>query len=122
MSFDVSVSASFSAAHAIKGMVGSCEKLHGHNWKVEVHVVVDDLDARGIAVDYRELRSQLQQIVNPFDHSVLNEVPELRGLSPTCENLAKHIFACLVRELPKEQKLRKVRVWESDYSSAAYMP
>lgn len=121
MSFDVSVSASFSAAHAIKGMIGSCEKLHGHNWKVEVHVIVENLDARGVAVDYRELRSQLQQIVKRFDHSVLNEVPELEGLSPTCENLAKHIFASLVRELPSEQKLRKVRVWESDYSSAAYV-
>ncbi len=121
MSFEVSVSASFSAAHAIKGMVGSCERLHGHNWKVEVHVAVDDLDARGVAVDYRELRSQLQQIVKSFDHSVLNEVPELGGISPTCENLAKHIFASLVRELPSEQKLRKVRVWESEYSSASYV-
>ena len=122
MSFDISVSASFSAAHAIKGMVGSCEKLHGHNWKVEIHVVTDDLDNRGVAIDYRELRSLLQQIVNRLDHSVLNEVPELEGISPTCENMAKYIFTALVRELPSEQKLGMVRIWESDYSSAAYMP
>ena len=122
MSFEVTVSTTFSAAHAIKGMTGECEKLHGHNWKVEISVITENLDERGVSVDYRELRSLLQQAVKPLDHSVLNEVPELENISPTCENMARHIYETLANEIPPHGRLALVRVWESEYSSAAYAP
>ena len=122
MSFEVAVSTTFSAAHAIKGMTGECEKLHGHNWKVEVSVITEDLDERGVSIDYRELRSLLQQTIRPMDHSVLNEVPELENISPTCESLARYIYDTLAPEVPPHGRLALVRVWESEYSSAAYAP
>lgn len=120
MSFEVTVFTTFSAAHAVKGMAGSCERLHGHNWKVEVSVLTEDLDERGVSIDYRELRSLLQQKVNPLDHTVLNEFPEFEDLSPTSEILARYIFDAVSDELPPEHKLLLVRVWESEYASAAY--
>jgi len=120
LSFEVTVFTTFSAAHAVKGMAGSCERLHGHNWKVEVSVLTEDLDERGVSIDYRELRSLLQQKVNPLDHTVLNEFPEFEDLSPTSEILARYIFDAVSDELPPEHKLLLVRVWESEYASAAY--
>jgi len=122
VSFDISVSASFSAAHAIKGMVGSCEKLHGHNWRVDVRLEGDRLDNQGMVLDFKEGKRILAEALEPFDHAYLNEVPPFDGLNPSSENLARVIAEAVAKRLPEGVRVAGVTTWESDCCAASYTP
>ncbi|MBC8356026.1 MAG: 6-pyruvoyl tetrahydropterin synthase family protein [Planctomycetes bacterium] len=60
----------FSAAHFITFNGDDCERLHGHNYHVEVHVF-GDLDDNQYVVDFIALRDSLQQLVTELDHFML---------------------------------------------------
>lgn len=64
----------FSAAHFITFNGNICERLHGHNWRVEA-AVEGPLDENSYVFDFIALRDALQQIVGELDHRML--LPEL---------------------------------------------
>ena len=111
------VESKFDAAHKLIGYEGKCARLHGHTWKVEVFVIGEKLDRIGMLVDFKMLKKRLEEITEKFDHSFLNDFKEIDN--PTVENLSKYIFQNL-RNLPKNVKLEKVRVWESEKSWGEY--
>lgn len=114
--FEVKITRDFSAAHRVEDYPGNCEKLHGHNWKVEVIVRSPVLDSLGMVVDFRKLKEITDEVLGPLDHSYLNEAEPLRGLNPTAENLARHIFA----EVAKKAPVHRVNVFETESSVASY--
>ena len=81
----------FSAAHAIRGHTRGCQNLHGHNYRVRVHVTARELDALGMVVDFADLKAMMQEILGPFDHQVINEVPPFDRVNTTAELLARHV-------------------------------
>jgi 6-pyruvoyltetrahydropterin/6-carboxytetrahydropterin synthase len=99
----------FDAAHKLISHWGKCEELHGHTWKLEVFVTGEKLDDTGILVDFEILKEKLSKVVEGLDHKFLNDIKEIGN--PTAENLSKYIFWGL-KDLPKNVKLEKVRVWE----------
>jgi len=110
----------FSAAHQLDGYRGKCEALHGHNWKVEAHVRGEELDDVGLLIDFGVLKQHLQDILEQLDHKFLNSLPELQGISPSSELLARHIFQKLKARLPAGLALDGITVWESEQACAAY--
>ena len=60
----------FSAAHFITFNGNVCERLHGHNWRVDVKVS-GQLDRNGYVFDFIALRDATQAIVTELDHRVL---------------------------------------------------
>ncbi|MEN2986125.1 MAG: 6-carboxytetrahydropterin synthase QueD [Thermodesulfovibrionaceae bacterium] len=111
----------FDAAHQLRGYKGKCEKIHGHNWKVEVEVISDSLNEIGIAIDFRQLRSITEEVVSKLDHTFLNEIPPFNELNPSSENIAKWIFFSIKDKINHYPvKLHAVTVWESDSASATY--
>ena len=118
MKYKVSVIRGFSAAHALRGYKGKCEKLHGHNWKVRVALVSNKLDRTGMAMDFTDIKSLLDDVLSGLDHGYLNETPPFDKLNPTAENIAAYILNRLSKKLPKGVKTTEVEVWESDTSSA----
>ena len=60
----------FSAAHFITFNGRICERLHGHNWRVEA-AVDGPLDPNHYVFDFIALRDGLQSIVADLDHRVL---------------------------------------------------
>ncbi len=117
--YEVCVRARFSAAHQIREYGGNCERLHGHNWQVEVAVRSDGLDELGMVIDFRELKRALGEVLKELDHRLINEVKPFDRINPTSENIAKHIFESL-RSLLSAYQIAWVRVWESEDSSATY--
>lgn len=115
--FSVKIEESFSAAHNLRGYKGNCEELHGHNWKVEVVVAKSSLDKAGMVMDFRYLRSELNNILEKMDHKYLNAITYFKKVNPTSENIAKYIFDILKL---KVKNLKSVTVWESSTSSATY--
>lgn len=118
--FKAKVIDSFSAAHSLRGYQGDCERLHGHNYRVEVAVVSDALDPVGIVMDFRDLKQALKAILKEMDHQYLNELPCFETRNPSAENIAAHIFGHLRALIPAPARLHEVAVWENDTSCALY--
>lgn len=60
----------FSAAHFITFAGNICERIHGHNYRVEVEVD-NPLDENHYVFDFIALLDQTRQIVGRLDHHVL---------------------------------------------------
>jgi 6-pyruvoyltetrahydropterin/6-carboxytetrahydropterin synthase len=119
--FELTVETTFSAAHQLKGYKGKCEHLHGHNWKIEVHVVAERLNEIDIAMDFQDIKKITNEVIAPLDHSVLNEIFPFTEKNPSSENIAKWIYDSLIKKIDNENiRVSAVTVWESETSSATY--
>jgi len=110
------VESHFNAAHKLDGYRGKCSELHGHCWKVEIFVTGENLDKTGILIDFKVLKRKLEEVIEKFDHSYLNNFKEIGN--PTSENISRYIFRKL--KLPENIRLEKVRVWENSESWCEY--
>ena len=120
MNFYVYVERKFSAAHALRGYKGKCERLHGHNWVVRVSVKGKKLDKLGMVLDFTDLRAMVDGVLLKLDHCYINEVPPFDTQNPTAELIAAHVFTETKKKIKKSPGLsvHQVRVWESDASCA----
>src|SRR4051812_20383217 len=100
------------SSHVLPGHP-KCGVMHGHTYRFDV--VVEGPDEDAMVIDFDELRSKADAFLDGFDHVHLNEVLAM----PTVENLARHVYAGLKRELPG---LALIRVWEGDGKYAEYEP
>ena len=117
--FEASVKGSFSGAHRLKGYRGKCEALHGHNWDVEVFVATKKLDHGGLAIDFKILKSKMNDVLSSLDHRDLNGIVFFKKGNPSAENIAKYIYDNLKKALKKDKvSLRRVSVWETRDSCA----
>jgi 6-pyruvoyltetrahydropterin/6-carboxytetrahydropterin synthase len=118
--YALTVRSSFAAAHRLREYEGNCERLHGHNWRVEVTVESETLDSQGMAIDFRVIKSSLAELLHRLDHKYLNEVPPFDALNPSSENLARHLFEEMEHAIPEPARVARVTVWESDDARAEY--
>ncbi len=118
--YALTVRTSFAAAHRLREYAGNCERLHGHNWQVEVTVESDSLDPSGMAIDFRAIKGALGEALAGFDHRYLNEVAPFDGINPSSENIARHLFEEMERKIPGPVRVARVTVWESEDARAEY--
>jgi 6-pyruvoyltetrahydropterin/6-carboxytetrahydropterin synthase len=119
--FQLGVHAEFAAAHALRDYDGPCERLHGHNYEVEVTIAGDALDERGLLLDFADLKKHLNAILGALDHQCLNELPDFADVSPTSEVLARHIFTRLRPDIEAlGLRLVSATVWETARAWATY--
>lgn len=119
--YELTIETQFSAAHQLKGYKGRCEKLHGHNWRVQVSVSSERLDEIGLAIDFHELKKITNEVLLPLDHSMLNEVFPFTEINPSSENIAKWLYDSLKKRVNNDNiKLSAVTVWESEAAAATY--
>lgn len=119
--YELKVITYFAAAHRLKDFHGACENLHGHNWKIEVHVEGKELGKDGILCDFKLIKEKTEKVLKELDHVYLNELPYFKDVNPSSENIAAHIFAALSKELNDENiRVSKVTAWESETACATY--
>ena len=94
---------------------------HGHNYYVEVTVAGDVDPLTGYVVDLKELKTVIHERVIDFvDHRNLNtDVPFLKGIIPTAENIAIGIWKQLVDHIP-QGRLFQVRLYETEKNFVDY--
>jgi len=120
--YELKIISQFAAAHQLREFEGGCEHLHGHNWKVEVYVSGEKLEKNGLLMDFRLIKEATKRVLDELDHKFLNELDAFMNLNPSSENIARHIFTSLSRELNTENiTITKVTAWESDSACASYM-
>nr|WP_092067985.1 6-carboxytetrahydropterin synthase QueD [Dendrosporobacter quercicolus]NSL46877.1 6-carboxytetrahydropterin synthase QueD [Dendrosporobacter quercicolus DSM 1736]SDL67828.1 6-pyruvoyltetrahydropterin/6-carboxytetrahydropterin synthase [Dendrosporobacter quercicolus] len=120
--YELTVSVDFEAAHRIVDYPGKCDRLHGHNWLVEVTVAGQKLNELGMLIDFKELKAEVNQVINQLDHIYLNELEAFQVENPTAENIARYIYTALRKRpvLAQRVSVRKVKVWESPKSAVTY--
>jgi 6-pyruvoyltetrahydropterin/6-carboxytetrahydropterin synthase len=120
--YELKVEKTFAAAHHLREYEGQCERLHGHNWRVEVVLGADELDHQGMVMDFRCVKEALDGVVDGLDHHYLNEIEPFDTLNPTTENLCRFIAEELGGVLPDHVSVRRVSCWESEKCAASYIP
>jgi 6-pyruvoyltetrahydropterin/6-carboxytetrahydropterin synthase len=119
--YELKVITDFAAAHQLRNFGGECEKLHGHNWRIEVVLSGDRLNEAGLLVDFKDVKTAANKILEDLDHAYLNELPQFKDENPSSENIAAYLFQRLSSELNKGHlKVTKVTAWESDSACASY--
>jgi 6-pyruvoyltetrahydropterin/6-carboxytetrahydropterin synthase len=107
----------FEAAHRLPHVPGAhpCRRLHGHGYKLEIHVA-GPVDAHmGWVLDFGDIRRALQPILEQLDHRCLNDVQGLEN--PTSENLVRWIWQRLKPALPQ---LCRLVLRETESSGCSY--
>jgi len=121
--YQISVKQHFDAAHALRGYKGKCESLHGHRFEVVVNIQTKELNEIGIAYDFLELKKQLKEILDKFDHTSLNDMSIFEKINPSSENIARIVYQELKAKLVRAPvTLTSVDVWESPENCARYTP
>ena len=119
--YEVTIETHFSSAHRLRQYNGECERLHGHNWNVQVSIASEGLNDLGMVIDFKELKGKTNALMGRFDHQYLNEVPPFTELNPTTENMARYIFEKLSETINTDSiRVNKVTVWESPTCYASY--
>lgn len=88
------------AAHLLPNVpeTHKCGRLHGHSYKIEIHVYGNVDDASGWVMDFAEIGEAFQPVFNRIDHRFLNDIEGLEN--PTSENLARWIWTRMKPVLP----------------------
>uniref|UniRef100_A0A7C4P0S8 6-carboxy-5,6,7,8-tetrahydropterin synthase n=1 Tax=Thermodesulfobacterium geofontis TaxID=1295609 RepID=A0A7C4P0S8_9BACT len=120
--FKLKVQDYFSSAHYLKDYKGPCEKIHGHNWKVELVVEGSKLNNLDILIDFSILKKILKEVLSELDHKLLNELPYFENINPSSERLAEYIFKKVKEKLSSypNVKVKEVTVFETEKAGATY--
>jgi 6-pyruvoyltetrahydropterin/6-carboxytetrahydropterin synthase len=127
--YEITVEKHFEAAHYLRGYQGKCEKVHGHRYAIRVKVSAAKLNEIGLAYDFTDLKRYLNDILERYDHTCLNNLPEFKKKNPSAENIAATIYKELKKKLAKEPfdaaqgeriKLTAVEAWETPEQGVGY--
>ena len=113
---DVFSEFTFEAAHRLPNVPDGhkCARLHGHSYRVAVHVEADVDRVTGMVIDFADLRRAFGPVRDVLDHYYLNDIAGLEN--PTSENIASWIWERLAGELP----LSRVVIRETCTSGVEY--
>ncbi len=81
------------ASHELAG-AGFERPLHGHNWRVAVHVCAGQLDSAGQVLSVDSLEREFWAVLDPLDHRHLNDLAAFSsgdGVPPSAAGLARLI-------------------------------
>jgi 6-pyruvoyltetrahydropterin/6-carboxytetrahydropterin synthase len=130
--FRVTREIKFCYGHRLLEYEGKCRHLHGHNGRAVITLQGSELDARGMLIDFAEIKQLIQRWIDEnLDHNMLLRrddplLPMLRekgervfvmDTNPTAENIARLIF-----QMAQEFGLPVLEVvlWETDNCFASY--
>jgi 6-pyruvoyltetrahydropterin/6-carboxytetrahydropterin synthase len=107
----------FESAHRLPNVPAGhkCGRLHGHSFKVALHLTGPLDPHTGWIRDFSEIKAIFKPIYEQLDHNYLNDIPGLEN--PTSEVIAKWIWEQVKPLLPE---LSKVRIHETCTSGCEY--
>lgn len=140
----VKTKVSFEAAHRLYDVdtySSECrDNLHGHSYKVEVLVGVNDLNSAGMVIDFKLLKKVIKDVIeDKYDHScILRESDPIAGVikenckkvilvddSPTAEWMAKEFYEMIKSKIitfSSDLHVISVAVQETENNIAYYLP
>lgn len=92
-----------------------CSRVHGHSFRIEIHVSGAVDPVTGWVMDFAELDAAFTPVKAQLDHRYLNDIAGLDN--PTSERLAQWLWQKLKPSLPG---LSKIVVQETQQSGCIY--
>ena len=91
----------FEAAHLLPNVseAHKCGRLHGHSFRVVLHVSGPVAPESGWLMDFADLKTHFKPLLRRLDHNYLNEIEGLEN--PTSENIARWIWDQLKPTVPQ---------------------
>lgn len=88
------------AAHRLPNVPDGhkCGRLHGHSFRLEVHVSGRVGADTGWVIDFADIKAAFSPLEKKLDHNYLNDIPGLEN--PTSENFAAWLWERLAPSLP----------------------
>lgn len=129
---------SFDSAHFLSGYEGKCANIHGHRWRVEIEVqsktLVSGGQLEGMVVDFGDLKRDVKEMVDYYDHSLIIQRGTMRELTlncliedgfrvieidfrPTAENLSAFFFNVMKN---KGYDIKRAVVYETPTNCAIF--
>ena len=107
----------FDAAHRLPRVPEGhkCAKMHGHSFRVEIHVGGKADSDSGWVMDFADIAAAFEPLLEQLDHKNLNGIAGLEN--PTSENLCRWIWRRLKPVLPQ---LSRIVLQESPESGCIY--
>ena len=121
--YELKVVTRFAAAQQLTMVGAKCENMHGHNWRIEVHVKGEKLDRGGVLMDFGEVKVHVAEVMKLLDHRYLNELEHFSDRQPSSENIAFFVATELQKRIDRPGiRVSRVAAWESDDACATYIP
>jgi 6-pyruvoyltetrahydropterin/6-carboxytetrahydropterin synthase len=122
--FEITVESGFSSGHYLRNYKGKCENPHGHNYRVLVTLIGEELDPTGLLLDFKLLKTLLRPVVDRLDHQMINDLEPFTELNPSAENLARYFYQETARQLSEmtagRVRIKDCTIFETDTSFARY--
>ena len=122
--YEVTVQDTFSSGHYLREYYGKCENPHGHNYRVLVTLVGEQLEPNGLLLDFKLLKRILQPTIQYLDHFMINDLEPFTTVNPSAENIAKYFFDRVSGQLLEmtggRVRVKDCTIWETDTSYATY--
>jgi 6-pyruvoyltetrahydropterin/6-carboxytetrahydropterin synthase len=96
----------FEAAHHLAANVApghGYARLHGHSFRVEVHLRGEVDPATGWVVDFAVLDATIRPLREQLDHNYLNDIPGLER--PTLETIGRWIYDRVKARIPETRRV-----------------
>lgn len=120
--YEVEIILGFCAAHRLRDYKGKCEHLHGHNYRVHVTARSAALGPGGMVIDFGDLKTAANEVLERLDHSYLNDIAPFDRIEPSAENIAAYLYQEISQNLGNQADLlHRVSVYESDTSRATFV-
>lgn len=140
----------FQAAHVLSKHPGRCKFPHGHNYRVQVSLVADELDENDMVCDFQALKAVVEPYLDTLDHAMLINSSDEENVrryadnprtvifdrcDPSSEVLARRIFEHIKSrmqtatienreglkfKLNPHTRVERVRIWETSTAWAEY--
>lgn len=126
--------AHFNAAHKLfnpkwsveenEAVFGKCanSNWHGHNFDLYITIKGRPSEDTGFVMDLKKLKVLIEnEVIVHLDHKNLNkDVPFLKYILPSVENISIAIWNILDHQLPEGVKLHKVLLYETERNFVEY--
>ena len=120
--------------HRLPDHPGLCKNIHGHSYEAQV-ILVGEPDESGMVMDYFDLKTMVQPLIDELDHCFLLDqsdtvmqsffehhpmkVVEI-DVPTTAENIAHYLLNHILAQLPAGHRVEtvKVRIYETEKTYA----
>ncbi|MEG8947669.1 6-pyruvoyl trahydropterin synthase family protein [Rosettibacter firmus] len=118
--------------HRLTFHKGKCKNLHGHSYKCLIEVT-GEIDKNGMVIDYYDLSTIINPVIEELDHSImvyredkellsaleiLNSKKVVVNFESTAENICLYLIEKIKPNLPSHIKFIKVKVFETENTYA----
>ena len=131
MQLSVTREFSWEMGHALLYHKGKCFRPHGHNYRMEVEVSGQIVEATSMVLDFATLDELVKPRIDELDHRFLVHIDDTRfgndydyirwDMDPTAESISMAIFKAIDLDIAKKYMditLKRVTLYETDKASA----